>query len=311
MTKRCVGCGSTMQYDDENKVGYSPKKDAKLCQRCFKLKNYNEKVLTDLKYDNQDIINIINENANQVFFVTDFLSLNKKVISLFKKINIKKYLVINKIDYIPYSIKLNKYKEFVQNTYLIDDDIICISAVNNYNLNELDNKIKSSKNTYICGFTNSGKSTIINNLCKLNNKKSNILESLMPNTTLDVIKVKIDENVYVFDTPGFIYSSKFNIDSYPKKYLKPVTIQIKENDIIKIGEDIFIYSSQCNSFTFYVSNNIKISKVYNVQNELLNSINIDENSDLIIDNLGFINIKDKCIIKTNIEVDEVRHSMFK
>jgi len=310
MIKTCVGCGARLQNNDKSMIGYTPKENAKLCERCFKLKNYNQKEIIDLKYDNNDIINILNENAEVVFFITDFLSINKNVIDLFNRINKDKYLVINKIDYIPYSIKLEKYKDYLKNEYLVDEKIICLSALKKYNLNELNNRLLEHKNNYICGFTNSGKSTIINAICKINNKESNILESLMPNTTLDVIKIKLNDENYIFDTPGFITNYDFNINSFPKKYIKPITIQVKENDVIKFGDDKYIYCNKNNSFTFYMSPEIQVEKVYDCQNNLDNVVNLNENSDVIVDGYGFINIKNACVIKTNININEVRNSMF-
>ena len=310
MIKTCVGCGARLQNKDKSMIGYTPKENAKLCERCFKLKNYNQKEIIDLKYDNNDIINILNENAEVVFFITDFLSINKNVIDLFNQINKDKYLVINKIDYIPYSIKLEKYKDYLKKEYLVDEKIICLSALKKYNLNELNNRLLEHKNNYICGFTNSGKSTIINAICKINNKESNILESLMPNTTLDVIKIKLNDENYIFDTPGFITNYDFNINSFPKKYIKPITIQVKENDVIKFGDDKYIYCNKNNSFTFYMSPEIQVEKVYDCQNNLDNVVNLNENSDVIVDGYGFINIKNACVIKTNININEVRNSMF-
>ena len=129
MTNICPGCGSTLQYTDSNKVGYTPKKDAKLCERCFKLKNYNEKKVINLEYNNEDIINLLNSSAKTIFFITDFLNLSKKVIDIYKKISVhNKYLVINKIDYIPISINKDKYISFIKSNYDINDEVILVSA---------------------------------------------------------------------------------------------------------------------------------------------------------------------------------------
>lgn len=312
MIKTCPGCGSIIQYKDPNKIGYSPKKDAKLCERCFKLKNYNKQEIIDLKYNNDEIIRLLDGKNGAIFFVTDFLNISNYVIDTFKKINHhNKYLVINKIDYIPNSIKSEKYIEYIKNTYKIDSTIILISASKKINLNELNNKIKEFRNSYICGYTNSGKSTIINELCKLNNKSSYILSSLMPNTTLDFIKIRISEDTHVFDTPGFINGFEFIKEGFPKKFIKPVTIQIKPNDVVKMGENIYIKCDEnVNSFTFYVSDMVSIKKIYNYSEKNNNEISINDNNDLLIYGYGFINIKNKCRIYLNSDNYEVRKSMF-
>jgi hypothetical protein len=313
MIKTCPGCGSELQYSDPNKVGYSPKKDAKLCERCFKLKNYNEKKIIDLKYNNDDIINLLNSNAKSIIFVTDFLNLSNKVIDIFKKINVKnKYLVINKIDYIPNSINKYKYISFIKNNYNVSENIILASAERNFNIRVINNILDDNKDMYICGFTNSGKSTIIKKLGELNNKDIPILTSLMPNTTLNVIKIKLNDNKYIYDTPGFINNYDFDENLYPKKFLKPVTLQVKENDLISINNQIFIKTDNENSFTFYMSNDVNIKKVYDKEIDLKNKVTIEENNDLVISNYGFINIKNPCNLLVNLDINdiEVRSSMF-
>lgn len=42
----CIGCGVTIQTEDKTGLGYAPPasltKENVICQRCFRLKNYNE-----------------------------------------------------------------------------------------------------------------------------------------------------------------------------------------------------------------------------------------------------------------------------
>ena len=313
MIKKCPGCGSILQYKDSSKVGYSPKKDAKLCERCFKLKNYNQKKIINLKYNNDEIIKLINSEAHNVLFITDFLNLSQKVIDVYNKIEVKnKILVINKADYIPKSINKDKYVNWIKDTYLVNDKVILVSAEKDYNMRLINNIISDNGKTYICGFTNSGKSSIINKLSHINNKTTNILTSLMPNTTLDTIKVKLDEDKYIFDTPGFTIEDDFDENLFPKNYLKPVTLQLKDNDLILINNKYYLKVNNANSFTFYMSDKIEIKKIYEKEINLNNIVKIDENSDLVINNYGFINIKNSCTIITNIKKEkyELRKSMF-
>ena len=311
MIKICSGCGSVIQYKDSNKVGYSPKKDAKLCERCFKLKNYNKQEVIDLKYSNDEIIDLLNSNDGAIFFVTDFLSISNKVVETFKKINHhNKYLVINKVDYIPKSINKENYAAYIKENYKIKNDVILVSALKKYNINSLLNKIKEYKNSYICGYTNSGKSLIISELCTIIGKKCNILSSLMPNTTLDLIKVRVDENTHMFDTPGFINDFEFIKDNHPKKFIKPITIQTKENDTISLGENIKIKCDSVNSLTFYISDLVNVKKNYKDNTVFKNVIKVNEKSDLLIYGYGFINIKNKCKLEINIDSYEIRNSYF-
>ena len=38
----CVGCGITLQKDEKNKLGYTKDIEKKLCERCFRIRNYGE-----------------------------------------------------------------------------------------------------------------------------------------------------------------------------------------------------------------------------------------------------------------------------
>ena len=312
MIKKCIGCGSELQNKDPLKVGYSPKDNAKLCQRCFKLKNYNQKEIINLKYTNDEILDLINKKAKTVFFITDFLNINKDVIDMYKKIKSNKYLVISKLDFIPFSIKKEKYIDYIKESYSVDEKVLLVSGKKKSNIKELKNLIENSKDSYLCGFTNSGKSTLINSLSEDYGRNANILTSLMPNTTLDVIKIKLDEGIYVYDTPGFITKDEFKEKAFPKSYLKPVTLQVKEREVVSINDEMYISSNSKNSFTFYISNDIKVTKIYKDIPRLSNNIILEENSDIVIKNLGFINIKKECTISVsdNLKTCEIRKSMF-
>ena len=104
----------------------------------------------------------------------------------------------------------------------------------------------------------------------------------------------------------------------PKNTLKPITEQTKENTSLIIEDKIRINANSKNSFTFYMSNSIKIEKVFENNNNLKDlkqtEYKINDNNDIVIKGLGFINVKKACTITINIENDnliEIRDSMFK
>ena len=59
MTK-CIGCGITLQDKNKDAVGYTPDIKNKLCERCFKLKNYNILTNKGVSIDNDALIEKIN-----------------------------------------------------------------------------------------------------------------------------------------------------------------------------------------------------------------------------------------------------------
>ena len=60
MTK-CIGCGITLQDKNKDAVGYTPDIKNKLCERCFKLKNYNILTNKGVSIDNDALIEKINK----------------------------------------------------------------------------------------------------------------------------------------------------------------------------------------------------------------------------------------------------------
>ena len=68
---KCLGCGSLLQYDNPNLEGYTSNKDATYCERCFRTMHYNELKSSDLKYNNTDLLNQINEKSSLTLFLVD------------------------------------------------------------------------------------------------------------------------------------------------------------------------------------------------------------------------------------------------
>ncbi|MGN1338070.1 MAG: GTPase [Candidatus Coprovivens sp.] len=323
---KCIGCGATLQDNDETKQGYiiPEKKDkAKYCQRCFKITNYNEKIIMPLEHINEHIIEQINKNKKYVYFLIDILNINNETINTFKSIKNNKTLVISKLDIIPKSIKEIKIVEWLREEYQIDEDIIFLSSKKNINISSIEKTLLQNhqKDCYILGYTNAGKSTLIN---KLNNHSSVITTSLIPNTTLDFIKIKINENMTIIDSPGFtLNKTLYKEDEFdlikrinPKDFIKPRTYQVKDITSLIIENKIKIKSNKQNSLTFYMSNDIIIDKLFNT--DKLNNFNkveynLKDNSDIVIKGIGFINVKKACKIIINIEdksLIEIRKSMF-
>ena len=310
MIKKCLGCGVKLQDTNENEIGYV--KDIKMdyCMRCFKLKNYHELSNLTPNYQNDEIIELINVRFDKCVFLVDLLNLNSEVIDTFKRISIPKLLVISKLDMIPKSIKLNNVLKRIRMIYQIDEDLITISSLKSININLVRNYMQDSK-TCIAGFTNSGKSSLINALTN----KDEVLTSSMVNTTLDFIKIEEDGLVF-YDSPGLRYQNKVN-DSYvitdKTKELKPVIYQIKSGSGIKL-DDIVIFNNddKTTNLTLYVNNNLKITKIF--KKEKGNYLNLKlKNQDIVIKNLGFIATREANNLDiTNVDnLIEIRDTIFK
>ena len=317
---KCQGCGTKLQNIDDSKVGYVPYNnigDAKYCQRCFKLKNYNEKVMSEVAVDEDEIIDIVNRKNSYVFFLIDFLNISNNTINTFKKIKVNKTLIISKSDLIFKDISLDKIKNRIKKFYDIDDNIIFLSSKKNYNTNLIFSTLKKNniKSAYILGFTNAGKSTLINCL----KEDSQILSSSMPNTTMDFINIKIND-FEIIDTPGFNLNKTFYQEKEynlikrmnPIYFISPINYQVKDNQIFLIEDRLYLKNFNDNNITFYISNLIKIKKIYKDDNINYKEVIVKNNSDIVISSLGFINVKKTCKLLVNedmFNIIEIRDSI--
>ena len=298
MTK-CVGCGIKLQEKDKNELGYTPNLNNALCERCFKLKNYNILTNKGINIDNDKLINKINELNACVLFLVDFINLDSEVIEAYKKIKSKKILIITKADIIPKNIKYQKLIQNIKNIYDIKEDLILTSSKTKLNIKTIAKICLEEKNICLAGFTNAGKSSLINALVG-----SDITVSKKSNTTQDFIKLNVD-GINIYDAPGFM--SNINRENIPRSIIRPITYQFPSKHYLLI-QDIKLNILENANFTIYVGNEANI--IRRKENENVEcKIIVPKNSDVIIKGFCFINFKNTCMISLNTKDYEIRPSI--
>ena len=324
--RKCIGCGAELQSIDKTLPGYIDASNIEgkdYCERCFKIINYNYKSSLHLDNINKYVLDTINKDNKYVLYLIDFLNLNTETINTFKSIKCPKTLIITKIDIIPKGIKEENLVNFIREEYNIEDDIALLSSRSNVNTSVIykileDNNYKES---YIVGYTNSGKSTLLNKLKAKNGKGSDITVSLIPNTTANFIEIDL-EDIKLFDSPGFVLNKTlYNDDEYdlikrinPASSLKPITMQTKDNMILNLEDKLYFNTDNSNSLTFYISYNLKLDKLFNKDIKNSTTLDIKDNTDIVIKSIGFINIKKACKLRVNkeyIDLIELRNSFFR
>lgn len=298
MTK-CVGCGIKLQEKDKNELGYTPNLNNALCERCFKLKNYNILTNKGINIDNDKLINKINELNTCVLFLVDFINLDSEVIDAYKKIKSKKILIITKADIIPKNIKYQKLIQNIKNIYDIKEDLILTSSKTKLNIKTITKICLEEKSICLAGFTNAGKSSLINALVG-----SDITVSKKSNTTQDFIKLNVD-GINIYDAPGFM--SNINRENIPRSIIRPITYQFPSKHYLLI-QDIKLNILENSNFTIYVGNEANI--IRRKENENVEcKIIVPKNSDVIIKGFCFINFKNTCMISLNTKDYEIRPSI--
>lgn len=325
MTKKCLGCGALFQMKDPKKAGFIEKENfdkAVICKRCFRIKNYGdyEVINKDIK-DYEKIFDEISKRRDLILFLCDIFTLDESL-NYINKLNGKVILVITKKDLLPKSVKEYKLINYIKKNYNLNIvDIIFVSSNKNYNIDllyNLINKRKVSNNVYLVGNTNAGKSTLINALIKSYGKNDSfITTSSLPATTIDLIEVKLNDGLTLVDTPGLVspnnYLTNLSLKEVkkilPKVEIKPRTYQMKPNQSLLIGDyaRIDYLSDAKNSFTIYLSNNIKVDRINLSTNDRLRdlkltSFNLKRNKDIVINGLLFCKITNDA--KVNVYVKD-------
>ena len=313
-------------YKNQNLLqeGYTTSLENDVCQRCFRMKNYGEyQVVTKSNDDYLKILKSVGETKDLVLYITDLLNLEENIEEIRNIIPNKMILVLNKKDVLPKSVKEEKLINYLKEKNIEFEEVIVVSVNKNINIDYLLKRIKyyqTSKNVYVVGHTNAGKSSLINKL--ISNYSENTQEltmSPLPSTTLNLVKIDINDHLTLIDTPGLVDNGSIlnRVDASmvkkisPKKEIKPRTYQLRKNQSIIIEDLVRIdyVEGEKNSFTLFVSNDLKVKRLLNLfnndelkdKNKLTYEVKYDE--DLVINGLGFVKIVNKGVIDVYIDKD--------
>ena len=309
--KKCKGCGAFLQDSNDKIEGYTANINNDLCERCFRIKNYNEyKFIEKNNDDFIDILKDINKTKDLVVLLVDLFNVPFNLKQITEYLNNNILLVLTKKDIFSYKIQDEKFLSYNYGINYIDS--LVVSSNKNYNfdlLYEKINKYKKSNKVYIVGYTNSGKSTLINKFVHNYSKKNiNITTSNLPSTTLNTLEIIINDELTLVDTPGILDNSNIDVNLLkkviPKKEIKPITYQVHNKQYIYI-EDIIKIESSDNNLTLYFSNNLKIERKYKNNKKILNEkvIRVKKNEDIVISGIGFIKVTKNETIKISTKND--------
>ncbi len=313
MNKKCRGCGAVFQSLDPLTEGFIKEENiavSTLCERCFKIRNYGEyQKITKKNEDFFHILKEINETKDLVILVIDVFNINKdlkEICSYLKNNDI--LLVLNKRDILPLSVKNTNLLYYVDKLGIDYIDKMVISTSKNFNFDMLLNKInsyKKSKDVYVVGYTNVGKSSMINKIIyNYSDSTLDVTTSVLPSTTLSSVVVDVNDNLRLIDTPGIIdEGSIMNVlepnelkKVLPRDEIRTIVYQIRAKQTIFIDEYARIDCELSNNLTLYFSNKLNISRVFDSTQKLMNLKKHDlimfANQDIVISGLGFIKVTD-------------------
>lgn len=231
----CEGCGAQIQTEDKEKIGYAPaaalEKEVVLCQRCFRLKHYNE--TQDVPMTDDDFLKMVSsirESEGLIVHMIDIFDVHGSLIESLPRItgNNPIILVGNKLDLLPKSTNPNKLIQWLRkeakDAGIKVQDVFLISSVKGTGIDELKEAIDYERNgqdVYVVGTTNVGKSTFINTLIKQSTGHKNVITtSYFPGTTLGFIQIPLDDSASLIDTPGIVNKQQI------AHYLSPEDLKV-------------------------------------------------------------------------------------
>lgn len=315
MNKKCNGCGAILQTEFPEEIGYVRKENlekSELCERCFRIRHYGDyKVVAKTNEDYLKIIEEINKTKDLVVLVVDVFSINNSLEKLSTLLTNPILLVLSKRDILPKGIYEQKILDYMDKFSLNIVDKIFISSKKSYQFDELFSMIhqyKTSNKVYVVGYTNAGKSTMINKLLyHYSDSKTEITTSILPSTTLDTLEIALDEGLILVDTPGLLeegnlmntVSGKELKRIVPAKEIKPITYQIKNKQYLVIDKYAYIECLDATNVTLFFAGTLQIERIFqprDTSSYQKHTLFVKAKQDIMILGLGFIKVSKTCHI---------------
>ncbi|MDP4098110.1 ribosome biogenesis GTPase YqeH [Paenibacillus sp. P96] len=282
---KCSGCGIRLQTVQPELPGYVPEKaldkEPVICQRCFRIKNYNESSSVTVDQDEfLALLSRIGDKDALVIHIVDLFDFEGSLISGLQRFvgSNPVLLAVNKTDLLPKVTNWNKIRNWIQKQAkeqgLRTTDIVLCSAKKNHGFDRLLEAVaeqRGNRDVYVVGATNVGKSTFINRLIRdYSDMEQELTTSRYPGTTLDMVNIPLDDGHFIIDTPGIVYPWRFSeivsrkdlAAVMPDKPLKPAAYQLDSGQTLFFGGMArfdFIEGAH-QSFTCYIGGGLKIHR---------------------------------------------------
>lgn len=302
LMRKCQGCGAVLQTDDEQAPGFVPEQILQrehdkgiICKRCHRIRHYNE--ILKVTLDEKKFVNILKEISTKpalVLYVIDIFDFEGSWLEQLPQFlnHHEIYVIVNKIDILPRDVKMDNVEQFVRDELkerqLAVEKVFLISALKQWETDALVDALIHefrSRDIYVVGSTNVGKSTFINRIVPPLLKETGmrlfdlpeITTSMYSGTTVEALKIPLDDRTAVYDTPGIIKEERLTEQICPeclqiitpRKRINPRVFQLNEQQTLFLGGLVRIdyVEGAKKSFICYVANDLNVhrTKLENAQ----------------------------------------------
>jgi len=276
LIKKCLGCGESLQNNDENMVGYVYDVSNTLCKRCYRYRHYGDYSLMQPLVTPAEVLLQEFAAMNALFiWVIDLFHLEESLIAgLNRHIGQKDIIIVaTKRELYPITVSSQKISQMIANRIKDENitfkDIIVVKNYAKDGQQEVFSAIKKhrkGRDVVVFGVANVGKSTLINALFP---QSTPLTVSQFPGTTVALLAIE-HQDFRVYDTPGIEMKSKLltHLTSeqikvlQPKKPIRPKVFQLYQDQTLVIGQMamIHIYNAQNVSVVLYMPENVDIHR---------------------------------------------------
>lgn len=275
MEKYCKGCGTLMQFECPDALGYSPKKEADYCQRCFRLTHYGDQSLSRVQgIDEEKMMKQVGSMNALIVWVADCFDFEASLLNNLNRHFYKQdvLMIATKRDLLPETLAQDKFERFLKGR-LKEEGIQLVDLITTgqgkyeqrEKILEVIQKHRKGRDVVIMGKANAGKSTLINKLFK----QPVLTVSRYPGTTLELHALEF-EDFKIYDAPGLRNESSLLLEVnekdlkqiVPSKAVRPSVYQIYENQSFAIG-GLCRVDVECEgnaSVVFYCSSELNIHR---------------------------------------------------
>lgn len=255
MNKKCIGCGIPLQSEYPDQVGYTPKHDAVLCQRCFRITHYDD-VVVSMKQgiDPYEVLQEIQKKNALILWVVDLFDFEANMVTGMNRHLMGKdiILIATKRDLLPATLGDEKLVQFIRarlnvQGIVVKGIVLCGNLMKQElsscqeSIDEVEHAIavfREGRDVLAMGMANAGKSTLLNAMCGM----KSLTTSRHPGTTLAMNEIK-KEDYIIYDTPGLtrLDSLLTHVDDallktiIPHVPLKPISYQLQGNQTLSLA----------------------------------------------------------------------------